>query len=225
MLAIFQHLQSTFTPPPGIPTIEHPSELLPYLPTSQAETPSGVRDTITTTNHIDDDTIRGYKLRQPSFEEMSDVWKSVGMSLLRWALAAFERDRADSQGEDEGLQVAGSSSSQDCGSSRTYDANGIDTPAAGTSAAPSSEENGQDHQDGIPSLPDSAFTITTTTSLPFPEICVRRNLDVERTSVVSYPRPPHIKEEPADTQKTRKKALYAEQIFGIEGSRTIALTW
>ena len=227
--AVFEHLQSTFTPPPGIPAAKAPADLFPYLPSSADD------DEMTTipkaSEGNDGHTIHGYRLRRPTFEEMSDVWKSVGMSLLRWALAAFERDRADSQERDEGSQKAGSSRSHEPPeptiNSHTDGGVGVITIAIdrSVSATDLSVEGAETQGDGIPTLPDSAFIVTAPASLPFPEICVRRNLEIESSKGTRTSMPDQVEQEPVEPIKMRKKALYAQQRFGVEGSKSVALAW
>jgi hypothetical protein len=223
--------------------IQDSSELLSYLPSVSNE-PLTMK-----TTSVDDRTINGYKLRQPTFEEMSDVWRSVGMSLLRWALAAFERDRADSMKEDDEGGRAGSSRGQESpivsgSNSNSLNGVGVSTVDGSVTASVSdSPQNEVDGQDGIAVLPDTAFVITTPTALPFPEVCIRRNIDTEAatfhqgngtkamaTTATTMKTMGTMDTNSMDLQtcepaKTRKKALYAEQRVGPEGSKLVALAW
>lgn len=248
--SVFEHLRSTFTPPPGILMIQDASGLLPYLP-GNASTPR--KKSSSKAIKADAYIIEGFKLKQPTFDDMSDVWKSVGMSLLRWALAAFERDRADSMQQDDEVQGgrAGSSSrgeesptvSGSNSNSNGNSLNGVGDPIStgnGSANSPRNEVDGQDAF-GLAVLPDSAFVITSPNALPFPEICVRRNIDTEpavqhKDSGTNLKTTTAHKETETmdgietmattcEPQKIRKKALYAEQRVGPEGSRTVALAW
>lgn len=248
--SVFDHLRSTFTPPPGILMIRDASGLLPYLP-GNASTPRKKPSS----KGIKADTyiIEGFRLKQPTFDDMSDVWKSVGMSLLRWALAAFERDRADSKEqdrEDGGVRAGSSSRGEESptvsGSNSNSNGNSLNGAGASTSTgaesanSPRNEVDGQDAF-GLAVLPDSAFVITSPNALPFPEICVRRNIDTEpavqhqgsgtKSKMTATQKDTEMIDgietmgTTCEPQKIRKKALYAEQRIGPEGSRTVALAW
>jgi hypothetical protein len=249
--SVFDHLRSTFTPPPGILMIQDASGLLPYLPAGNASTPR--KKSSNKAIKADTYIIEGFRLKQPTFDDMSDVWKSVGMSLLRWALAAFERDRADSmehdhkdQGGRAGSSSRGEESPTVSGSNSNSNGNSLNGAGASTSTggesanSPRNEVDGQDAF-GLAVLPDSAFVITSPNALPFPEICVRRNIDTEPASQHKdsgtnlKTTKAHKETETVDgiemmettcePQKIRKKALYAEQRVGSEGSMTVALAW
>jgi hypothetical protein len=230
--------------------IQDASGLLPYLPgNASAPRKKSSSKAIKADTYI----IEGFKLKQPTFDDMSDVWRSVGMSLLRWALAAFERDRADSMHQDDEVQGgrAGSSSrgeesptvSGSNSNSNGNSLNGVGDPTStrnGSADSPRNEVDGQDAF-GLAVLPDSAFVITSPNALPFPEICVRRNIDTEPAvqhkdsgtdlkTITAHKETETMDgietmETACEPQKIRKKALYAEQRVGPEGSRTVALAW
>jgi hypothetical protein len=231
--------------------IQDASGLLPYLPAGNASTPR--KKSSNKAIKADTYIIEGFRLKQPTFDDMSDVWKSVGMSLLRWALAAFERDRADSmehdhkdQGGRAGSSSRGEESPTVSGSNSNSNDNSLDGVADQTSTrngsanSPRNEVDGQDAF-GLAVLPDSAFVITSPNALPFPEICVRRNIDTEpavqhqgsdtkpKTTATQKDTEmmdgAETMETTCEPQKIRKKALYAEQRVGSEGSRTVALAW
>jgi preprotein translocase subunit Sss1 len=238
LATILEHLQSTLIPPPGVPKIDRGSALIPYL--------KGVyclsENASDNTNDLEETQVEegnrfllDVTVRQPTWEEISEIWKSVGMSFLRWGLIALEvpsQTYATPDG-DGGEQTA-------------------PMIASGSSSGPSHEQSLKResksrtlplHQ-ARPSvldyhLPDSAFKIKHHSELRYPEISMRRTLDDPQLAKPGGPSSnqvngvlPHPQQETKtelETEevkpKVKKKAFYAEQITGDRGSRAVASTW
>jgi hypothetical protein len=234
---LFDHLHTSLTPPPGIPLINNTADLLPHLTRYQAVVSPGQQDGLpphslelasSTTSTL---VLKDVALRQPTFEETSEVWKSVGMSLLRWALLAMGKAggsalaQATSPAHSEWPLVTGNPLMAGPSASPLYH-NGPSTSA-------SRESDDASHQPGNDAgLSDSAFTILHSSLLPYPELSLRRSFADKETekSGTSVPDTMEsaaiaVEMENREAGKSRKKAYWAKQTLGMGGSLAVAKAW
>ena len=233
--ALFDHLHTSLTPPPGIPLFDNITELIPHLARHQFVTSPVQQDGLHP--HCSDSAssgtsslvIKDAALRQPTFEETSEVWKSVGISLLRWALLAMGK-------------AGGSLPAQTIPSTHSDDGP-TDSGMAGLSATPENHtgpstsasrecEEGSHQLSNDAGLPDSAFTVLHSSQLPYPELSLRRNFAEKETEKPSTPTPNTMESaalvvemENREAGKSKKKAYWAEQTLGMEGSIAVAKSW
>lgn len=235
--AILDHLHTSLTPPPGIPLISNTADLIPHLtqyrvigsPNQQdGLSPDCSESASSKTSNL---VIKDVALRQPSFEETSEVWKSVGMSLLRWALLAMGK-----AGGSLLTQTTSSTHSNRSPATADLSTAGPSTSPAyqnGTLTSTSRESEAAQHQPGNDTgLPDSAFTVLHSSFLPYPELSLRRSFADKETEKEDTSVPTTIESaalvvqiENKEASKSRKKAYWAAQTLGIEGSLAVAKTW
>lgn len=181
--------------------------------------------------HIQDVVLNDLK-----FSDICTLWHTVGMDFTRWALTTVDNARLGQQTSEPGPP---SHNGQGTSSARIDE---YDTPPEiGDRTTPSTSAASLDQK--YKPVPDSAFTVSHLGALPFPEISVRRSLEIPgqqlavsttvpssyNGNAVAGPGPNSAANSPAqgasDKLKLKKKVYYMNQKVGIEGSHLVAGEW